>query len=597
MDINYLFGKTVNCCGFLKQRRNNINVLKNYRDNYWYYSKKINDYEQRVSIDENSWLIIPKVSYEKKDFSGVVVGVKEIEWINKMGISIINPSFLNGNPQLYDFDSLLCKKIKNIKKIKVVVVYNSNGQKRLVPFSCIKGEIIFDNGSSCSSIDNIVKEVNKKILQPAEIIPKENGSFELKTNYLIFYGDEDYPVFKTRILNFDFLKHNVSGDTFDWPMFVDDAVFETGMDLMKNQLLKEYGFIPQAQYGSSNYEKLINYAKYPFGPIINNFEKIFRPFTDNNEYSYKSNLLSTLKNEPNCINIFLTFCGIEKHAFYNRLLIKGYNTFAEYYWIQICGFTQEKIINEIIDYDKHLIFAQEFFIFGTIGLKKDKSFQIFSKSEFDGNEQSIYFCSHTLINLFGEPKAFRMLKDIISFHDNRYSRYFFTGFDTLKIFLKLLKNKKISDSLFKKISNDGFGYYNYKIIQKIILEDNSNNKINYSESEYKLEWDFEEYKFRLPKDTKKLIEIGNEMNNCLSSYALSTILKETIIVYVLKGHEYEICIELKKENNGNFVIKQECCKNNKAPIGKDLEILIEWESRIVLPLNFANCITPLSEYI
>ena len=358
-------------------------------------------------------------------------------------------------------------------------------------------------------------------------------------------------------------------------MNVDNKTYDIAMEHMQNQIQENFGIRPRITYGRTNFEKLVNYNCFPFGPILNTFKPIFKPFDKFQNYDYKENLLENLSNDPNCIIRFINLCGLKYSSFYNKLLLQGKDEFAEYIWIKECGFTEEVIIQEIINSDNNRVFAKEFFTLGKIGLSKiDKKSTLFCKN--NNSNHTLIEYSKQLIERFGQQKTLKFIKDLIPYYSDRYSIY--SNFDSCALFLQMIDSKQITDKQIKKIINEGLTYYNIKMIKNIFITNKDSHIIEYSSNEKELEWNYENYNFKLPESTNTLIQIGNEMNNCVGNYYRIPVLrKNCIIVYVLKNEKYQICIELRKKENGKFYVRQEKGKNNKSLTGEDKRVVIEWE--------------------
>ncbi len=86
----------------------------------------------------------------------------------------------------------------------------------------------------------------------------------------------------------------------------------------------------------------------------------------------------------------------------------------------------------------------------------------------------------------------------------------------------------------------------------------------------------EGYKFCLPEDTNRLVDIGSKMNICVGHlYRDKAVNKQCTIIYAKKANEYELCIEVSKHNN-RFRLVQRSAFNNSDPHGNVLEIFKQW---------------------
>ena len=104
-----------------------------------------------------------------------------------------------------------------------------------------------------------------------------------------------------------------------------------------------------------------------------------------------------------------------------------------------------------------------------------------------------------------------------------------------------------------------------------------NQKIIYSQEEEKLKWEKNGYKFCLPEDTDRLVDIGYKMNICVGHlYREKAATKKCTIVYAIKENEYELCIEIQKKDNQHFKLIQKSAFSNHSPKGELLKTFNEW---------------------
>ncbi len=145
--------------------------------------------------------------------------------------------------------------------------------------------------------------------------------------------------------------------------------------------------------------------------------------------------------------------------------------------------------------------------------------------------------------------------------------------DMLNMFIQYFKH--IPAELKNDILINGFTEFNHDALAKLSEKfENKNVTFKYTADEKKLEDTILNYKFRLPKNSKKLIEIGSELHNCVASYTDSVKDKHCIIIFVTKDDEYKFCIEVR----GNHIL-QEYADHNENPDKEEQKILDQWHER------------------
>ena len=106
-----------------------------------------------------------------------------------------------------------------------------------------------------------------------------------------------------------------------------------------------------------------------------------------------------------------------------------------------------------------------------------------------------------------------------------------------------------------------------------------NFPIAYSPEEKQLEWEKDGYKFCLPEDTNRLVDIGYKMNICVGHlYREKAAQKQCDIVYATKNDEYELCVELRKTAGNRFEVVQKSAFSNREPKGKLLAAFNSWRA-------------------
>ncbi len=106
--------------------------------------------------------------------------------------------------------------------------------------------------------------------------------------------------------------------------------------------------------------------------------------------------------------------------------------------------------------------------------------------------------------------------------------------------------RKLDRCLKKTIYGYGFTELAHDTLAVISTSFHKKNvRFKYSAEQKSLEDDVGEFEFRLPKDSRKLIELGVELHNCVASYAQRILEKECTVIYAVRDKKYEICIELR----------------------------------------------------
>lgn len=108
----------------------------------------------------------------------------------------------------------------------------------------------------------------------------------------------------------------------------------------------------------------------------------------------------------------------------------------------------------------------------------------------------------------------------------------------------------------------------------------ANRTISYSDEELKLERKYNDFEFKLAKDTHELTFIGNSMSICVGGYGDRAYRKMLNIIYLMRDNKYIACIELR----GNKV-EQTKCKYNSLPEGDVRKIILKWIEDNKLVIN------------
>ena len=149
---------------------------------------------------------------------------------------------------------------------------------------------------------------------------------------------------------------------------------------------------------------------------------------------------------------------------------------------------------------------------------------------------------------------------------------------------KLVQENNLSEQIIKKIGREGFTQYNHDMLMRVFRQSHPEQKeqfenlpIAYSPEEKQLEWENDGYKFCLPEDTNRLVDIGYRMNICVGHlYREKAAQKQCDIVYAIKNDEYELCVELRKTSDNRFEVVQRSAFSNREPKGRLLAAFNSW---------------------
>ena len=330
-----------------------------------------------------------------------------------------------------------------------------------------------------------------------------------------------------------------------------DEEYEQILSAMKDQMKEECGFVPDLSYGENNFDRLVNFARFPFAPELNELcnEEVLGP-------TY-CEIEGELKRSSDGVKKFILHTGLPYTPKINRLLLQGHRIFLEYLNIWSMGFRDEKVIEKLMDADSQKIFAASCPYTMYPALEGDIGF---------------------LFQFYDEKTVAKLMKGRFSSERGCY-----TTSDALHYMILLNEGGNLTQNVIDKIGNEGFTAYNHNLLMRIFRETQpaeeehfENKDISYSDEEKSLEWENGGYKFCLPEDTNRLVDIGSKMNICVGHlYRDKAVNKECTIIYAKKADEYELCIEVRKYNE-RFRLVQRSAFNNQDPHGNDLLIFKQW---------------------
>lgn len=556
--------KNVHCTKYLRPAKSNYCLEENEKDDKWYYRRDFNtEHGELAQVNYKTWKYNKKYSLIKKEFDGVIVKIDRVPLTSILGVYKV--------PFFYDLNQYVPAK-KNICFIEAATVYYKNGCKRIVPLDCIKESEDFTNGDKTEqlikNIEILLNEENTK----NEITQSADGTITIKnTLRYMNWQKEDFNISQTErslILN---LKQNkalpVTEDLTDGKNFdISDEEYQQVMAILNSQIKEKCGFVPDVSYGQTNYDRLVNFVNFPFAPELNEFTKFFK-----DSFS-KDIVLDSLRKNPSGVKQFIQLCGLTYSSKINKIFLQGHQHFASYLALWYAGFQNEKNIENILKADEKHIIPKAALQFCAVDFD-----EIYGMSKGEIKIVSIFLtCIKDLFGIYQEKDVERIVLSL--FKTNLH-----IGENALYYLLRLHAEGHLSEDAVKKIGKEGFSFYNHNLLMEIYrtvhpkpdaLEDKRD--ISYTPKEKSLEWQTGEYKFLLPENTTRLVEIGSKMNICVGDlYRDKAVEKKCTIVFVQKNAEYVLCIELNKDSD-SFTVVQKSAFNNTPPKGMLLAAFRQW---------------------
>lgn len=436
--------------------------------------------------------------------------------------------------------------------VLAATVFYRNGCKRIVPLDCIKESEGFSNGKETRRIMKNLEQLISEDVSKNVVTVNPDGIIEIENSYICMNPETAELLNLKRYLVLDVRNRRAScyaEEGNEWFNISDDD-YNQIMDVMNSQMKEECGFVPDLSYGETNFDRLINFARFPFAPVLNELciEEILGNKLNEAE--------SDLKNNPACVKKFIQLTGLPYTPRINKILLQGHRDFTEYFSICSLGFKDEKLIEKIMDVDKSRIFAAATPYSDNLLLKADVSF---------------------LFMFYDEKAVVKLINEQFS------EKEYYTTDDCLSYMKMISEAEELPQNVINKIGKEGFTEYNHNLLMRIWRdlqpsegEMFENKVITYSDEEKNLEWENAGYKFCLPENTGRLVDIRSKMNICLGHlYRDKAVNKECTIVYVQKDDEYELCIEVNKHNN-RFRLVQKSAFNNSVPKGQNMTIFKQW---------------------
>lgn len=558
-------------------------LVRNPKDNNLYYVKYGEEkYYGRPTKNQKTWKyrFYRNMYKEKKQRTGFVASISYIDLeaieypCNKFSTWISNCS---------SYARRICKTEILVAKI----FYNNNDFPEDVPLDCIKEYEGFCDGKETEKKINSIEEVITKNAIPNTISYNPNGTILIEGKD--FYLDSDFIIQPRKhglLLDIKDRQVQFLSERGDEWFNITDAEFQNIISVLRRIIKEECGFEPTVVYGVTNFDKLINFTKYPFAPEINEFSGIMGK-------RFPANIV---KKDPNGVRTFIEYCGIPYTPAINKLFLQGHRKFAQLLGIWGFGFRDFKNIEKIMNIDKEMFFAEAAFKYGKISsFIEDKK----RRTGFHFINMNFPLAQINLIKNFCDEKAsIKLMNELFKknvivydyFSDILYTCLFLP--DTYTYLCKLYEENAVSTDIINKIVNEGFTKYNHDMLMNLWnelhpggIKDFVNIEIKYSEKERKLEFETDGFQFKLPNDTRKLVEIGAKMNICVGHlYREKAAKKQCTIVYVERDSKYVMCIEL-KEIKGKFSLVQVSAFSNHKVQGIIFDALYEW-----ININSIDCL-------
>ena len=547
-QLKKLILQSVHCTGYLSQRYGNYRLEHNEYDNKWYFKKKFSkdNYDGVATDSISSWKHNRKYELKEKEFAGVVVK------IDRVLISTLLGTYKRAYRDEYIYSCDFAPSRQDGCSVLAATVFFRNGCKRIVPLDCIKESEDFSNGKETRRIMTNLEQLISEDIKKNVVTVKPDGIIEIENSYISMNPETAELLNLKRYLVLDVRNRRASWyaeEGNEW-FNISDAEYNQIMDVMNSQMKEDCGFVPDLSYGETNFDRLVNFARFPFAPVLNELcvEEILGNKLNETE--------SDLKNSPDCVKKFIQLTGLPYTPKINKILLQGHRDFAEYFSICSLGFKDEKLIEKLMDADKSRLFAAATPYSDNLLLKADVSFLF------------MFYDEKTVIKLLSEQL---------------YEKAYYTTDDCLSYMKMLSEAEELSQDVINKIRKEGFTEYNHNLLMRIWRdlhpskgEKFENEAISYSDEEKNLEWENAGYKFCLPENTGRLVDIGSKMNICVGHlYRDKAVNKKCTIVYAQKDDEYELCIEVNKYNN-RFRLVQKSAFNNSVPKGQDMTIFKQW---------------------
>lgn len=183
------------------------------------------------------------------------------------------------------------------------------------------------------------------------------------------------------------------------------------------------------------------------------------------------------------------------------------------------------------------------------------------------------FC-HTVIRVRGEKPALTLISKNMR-DAERIGRPELCR-DTAMFFARILDHQvSLPETLFKDLMQNGLTKNNHDALMELdYMTTHKVVEFKYRKKELALEDEIDGYTFRLPKDSKQLYEIGQNLHNCVGGYQDRIFRRECLVVYAMKDGHYRLCIEVRDLRQ----VWQQRANFNSDPKGADAIVMQKWRS-------------------
>lgn len=384
-------------------------------------------------------------------------------------------------------------------------------------------------------------------MNKCDIIDKDNY-IQISQKYFKTTGSDFYPFLsiEQRFICIDIINHKMilspAEDFNDFELEDDD--YNTIIEILRNHCKKLFGFTPNIEEGSTNFEKLKNFFNFPFWPQLNNISGEFQTL-----FNFQEDRLN-----PDGYKHVLKKMGIEVTESLWKRFINYKESVSNYMVIKELGFTDINILADILD-DLH-----------------EREIVLHDINSYD--MQDITRFVHSNFEYLSQRKMYKTI-----------SKCFNSGLerDALCLFNRLDDQFALMDGTKSKILKEGFTDYNHHLMNQLLnrlyntrIDNIPNYTFKYTEEEKSYEQTIDDYEFHLLKDTDFMKFLGSVMNNCVySCYRTPAINRHCLIAYATTQSKIKLCIELRPFKN-SYKIEQAKAYANAQPNQEQLEVLEKW---------------------
>lgn len=242
---------------------------------------------------------------------------------------------------------------------------------------------------------------------------------------------------------------------------------------------------------------------------------------------------------PNGFNEFCSRYKIQNCKTLRKLYTENPAMLIYFYSVLKCGFKDVNIIFKMI---------------------KSEQFQLL----FENTNTSFLFFMKYALKYRSEKSVWNLFLNIKSYQEAN---------DIMHMFLEY--SEYLPSEIKNRLVYEGFTKYNHDVLAKNITHLNEKKiEFKYTMSQLELEDEVMGYKFKLPENTQKLKELGDEMNNCVAGYRGRILAQSSTIVYAEKDSKKRICIEIRN----NHVI-QSFAPGNHLLAGIEKKVLNQWKEK------------------